>query len=184
MPLDKNSRLALKLAGFVVLMIAASFAAVPAYDLFCKMTGFGGTTGVAVELPPAEAVKERTLTITFNADVQRDLPWRFKTETPAVQVKLGEGGRAKFSVTNTSSRAITGVATYNVTPEKAGVYFQKVTCFCFTEHTLQAGETQEFPILFFIDPAFDDDINLKDIHALTLSYTYFEAKPTNKLGLE
>lgn len=184
MPHDKNTRLALRLAALVLLMLAASFAAVPAYDLFCRITGFDGTTQRAAALPAPDAIKERTLAISFSAEVQRDLPWTFTTETPVIHVKLGEPGRAKFKVMNNSTRPITGVATYNVTPEKAGIYFQKVQCFCFIEHTLQPGETQEFPVLFFVDPAFDDDIHLKDIRALTLSYTYFEAKPQNKLGLE
>lgn len=181
---DKNSKLAARLFGFGALMLALSFAAVPAYDMFCKITGFDGTTQRAVTLPAAEAIKERSVSVSFTANVQRDLPWTFTTGTPALSVRLGAPARATFKVTNNAEHAITGVATYNVTPEKAGVYFQKVQCFCFTEHTLQPGETQEFPILFFVDPAFDDDINLKDIKTLTLSYTYFEAKQKNKLGLE
>lgn len=184
MALDKNTKLALRLGGFVLFMVVMSFAAVPAYDLFCRITGFDGTTQQAASLPAPESIKQRTLDISFTTAVQRDLPWRFETTTPALTVKLGDAGRAQFRVTNTSDKPITGIATYNVVPEKAGIYFQKVQCFCFEEHTLQPGETQEFPILFFVDPAFDDDINLKDIKALTLSYTYFEAKEANKLGLE
>lgn len=178
--MDKNTKLALRLFLLVAVMIGASFAAVPAYDLFCKMTGFGGTTGVAPALPPTEAIKDRELTISFNANVHRDLPWDFKITTPTVRVKLGDAARATFKVKNNSDQAITGVATYNVTPLKAGAYFQKVVCFCFSEHVLQPGEEQEFPILFFIDPSFDDDINLRDITTLSLSYTYFHAKDAPK----
>lgn len=180
----RNRRLALRLAAFVLFMLFAAFGAVPAYDAFCRITGFGGTTQEAASLPPADSVVERTLNISFNTNVARGLLWEFSTSTPSLQVKLGEGARAVFKVTNNSKAPITGIATYNVTPMKAGIYFQKVQCFCFEEHTLQPGETQEFPILFFVDPAFDDDLNLKDITNLTLSYTYFEAKEANKLGLE
>lgn len=174
MPLTKNSRLALTLLAVVIGMIGLSFASVPLYRMFCQMTGLDGTTQRAESLP--EKTLDRTVTVRFNTDVAEGLPWIFTPETKPVTVKLGEAGHASFKVVNQGDHAIIGMATYNVTPEKVGLYFQKVQCFCFEPHEIKPGETKEFPILFFIDPAMNDVANLSDVTDITLSYTYFEAK--------
>ena len=176
MALHKNHKLAL--GGFIVVaaMIGLTFASVPLYKMFCQATGLDGTTQVAKQLPDTSAIISRTMTVRFNADTQADLPWTFVAETKPFQIKLGEAGHAMYRVTNNSRRTIIGMASYNVTPEKMGLYFEKVQCFCFEPHAVKPGETKEFPVLFFIDPAMDKDKNLDGITDVTLSYTYFEAK--------
>ncbi len=170
-----NKRLGLILLTVVISMIAISFAMVPLYKVFCVATGLDGTTQRA-ESAPNGGILDRTITVRFNTDTQPDLPWKFTAETAPLTIKLGETASAKFHVVNNSKRAITGVATYNVVPEKLGLYFNKVQCFCFEPHRLQPGEAAEFPVLFFIDPALDQDPHLKDIKEVTLSYSFFEAK--------
>lgn len=172
--MNKDLRLAMILTLVVFGMVGLSFASVPLYRIFCQMTGLDGTTQRAVAVP--DATVDRSVTVRFNTDTQEGLPWTFTADTAPLTVKLGEPAHAKFHVTNTSNRDITGIASYNVTPEKVGLYFQKVQCFCFDEHTIKAGETQEFPVLFFIDPAMDADPDMRDVTDITLSYTYFESK--------
>ncbi|MGE3769762.1 MAG: cytochrome c oxidase assembly protein [Bdellovibrionales bacterium] len=172
--MHKNTKLAIALLLFVAAMVGLAYASVPLYDMFCRVTGFGGTTQVAAQLP--DVVSDREIDITFSADVQRDLPWEFRPLTPKITVKLGAPGQGKFYVKNNSDKPITGIATYNVLPEKAGLYFQKVKCFCFEEHTLQPGEAQEIPVLFFIDASIADNPDTRGLKTLTLHYTYFAAK--------
>ena len=140
----------LSLAALVVGMVGLSYAAVPLYDLFCRATGYGGTTMVATEVP--NQIGEREMTVRFNASVNRDLPWRFRPVQVSVTVRVGEPTLAFYRVENTSERTIVGTATYNVTPLKAGEYFSKIDCFCFTEQVLQPGEIAELPVSFFVDP--------------------------------
>jgi len=154
-------------------MFGAAYAAVPLYDLFCKVTGFGGTTQVATKA--AAKVLDRTMEIRFDANVARNIPFAFKPEKETVTVKVGQNGLAFYRVTNTSSRPITAVATYNVTPHSAGVYFQKLECFCYQDTVLKPGETLELPVIFYVDPSIDDERQLDSIRTITLSYTFFEA---------
>jgi cytochrome c oxidase assembly protein subunit 11 len=154
-------------------MVGLAFAAVPLYRLFCQVTGFGGTTQVA-ETAPAVA-GERVIKVRFNADVQRDLPWRFQPEQREVSLRVGEPGLAFYRAENLSERAVTGAATFNVTPLKAGQYFTKVQCFCFDEQKLAPGETARLGVSFFVDPAILADRNLDEVTTITLSYTFFRS---------
>ena len=169
---DYSSLTVLALVLLVVGMVGVSFAAVPLYDLFCRATGYGGTTKVATELP--KRIGEREMTVRFNADVNRDLPWRFRPVKGSVSVRVGEPTLAFYRVENTSDRSIVGTATYNVTPLMAAEYFSKIDCFCFTEQVLQPGESAELPVSFFVDPSIVDDPKMDRITTLTLSYTFFE----------
>jgi cytochrome c oxidase assembly protein subunit 11 len=169
----RNATVALVLGGLVIGMVGLAFAAVPLYRLFCQVTGFGGTTQVA-ESPPAEAV-QRLIKVRFNADVNRDLPWRFWPEQREVVLRVGEPGLVFYGAENLSSEPVTGTATFNVTPLKAGQYFNKVQCFCFDEQKLAPGETARFGVSFFVDPAILQDRNLDEVTAITLSYTFFRS---------
>lgn len=165
--------------GFVAAaMLAFSFATVPLYRLFCQVTGFGGTTQRADEFGAAEAreITDRELTVRFNADVHRDLPWYFRPLQVQTKVKVGENAMAYYESRNKTDVPIVGMATYNVTPNKAGKYFNKIACFCFDEQTLKAHERVEMPVLFYIDPAFAKDPAMDDVSTITLSYTFFRFK--------
>jgi cytochrome c oxidase assembly protein subunit 11 len=152
------------------------------YRLFCQETGFGGTTRVAQG--PASRVLDRVVTVRFNADTAPDLPWTFRPAQKEISVRLGERALAFFTATNHSSRAVTGQATYNVTPSKAGPYFNKIQCFCFDEQTLQAGQTVEMPVSFFVDPDIAADRNTGDVGAIILSYTFFRAADDGKADIK
>lgn len=169
----RNARMALGLTGLVAGMIGLSFAAVPLYDLFCRVTGFGGTTQVAEGY--ADRVLDRTVTVRFNADVNNTLPWEFRPAQTAMDVKVGEAMLTAYHAKNVSDAPIVGTATYNVTPAKAGIYFNKIQCFCFTEQVLTPGQAVEMPVYFFVDPAIADDPNMADVTTITLSYTFFKA---------
>jgi cytochrome c oxidase assembly protein subunit 11 len=162
---------AMALASVIVGMVGLTAAAVPLYRLFCQVTGYGGTTQRAEAAP--ERQLDQTITVRFNADVARDLPWSFAPVERAVEVRLGEQHLAFYRAHNRSDRAIVGSATFNVTPFKAGAYFSKIACFCFEEQTLQAGETVDMPVSFYVDPAILDDPDTQDVRAITLSYTFF-----------
>ncbi len=172
MALSRKGLTVVVLASAVVGMVGLSFAAVPLYQLFCQVTGYGGTTQLA-EAAPA-VVAERTITVRFNADTGPDLPWRFQPVQREMTVHLGESAIAYFVDENTSSRPVLGSATFNVTPQKVGIYFKKIDCFCFTEQFLGAGERAELPVTFFVDPAILDDRNTREVTAITLSYTFFD----------
>ena len=169
----RHRPLALALALLAAGMVGAAYAAVPLYDLFCRATGYGGTTGVASA--PAPEVGERVVTVRFNADVQSDLPWRFAPVQRAVTVRVGESALAFFRAENLGDAPLVGTATFNVTPQVAGVYFDKIDCFCFQEQFLAPGEVAELPVSFFVDPAIAEDPNTAGIGTLTLSYTFFDA---------
>lgn len=170
---QKNKIFLLALFGLVSLMLLLSFASVPLYRLFCQVTGFGGTTQRASTIPTQ--ILDRTLKIRFNADHSRDLHWDFKPEMTEMALKLGQTGLMNYKVHNLSSKPIIGTAIYNVTPSKAGLYFVKVQCFCFEEQTLEAHQETHMPVFFYIDPALNDDPDLKDVTTITLSYSFFEA---------
>jgi cytochrome c oxidase assembly protein subunit 11 len=162
---------AMVLASVVLGMVGLTAAAVPLYRLFCQVTGYGGTTQRAEAAP--ERQLDRTIEVRFNADVARDLPWSFAPVERAVEVRLGEQHLAFYRARNDGDRPIVGSATFNVTPFKAGAYFSKIACFCFEEQTLQAGETVDMPVSFYVDPAILDDPDARDVRAITLSYTFF-----------
>ncbi|MEN0652848.1 MULTISPECIES: cytochrome c oxidase assembly protein [Hyphobacterium] len=174
LPKNRNTRLLAICATVAVSMVGAAYAAVPLYDLFCRVTGYGGTTQVGVAA--ADRVLDREVTVRFDASRNAGLPWEFQPIDRAITVNVGESALAYYRATNTSDRPITGVATYNVTPFKAAPYFVKLECFCFTEQTLQPGESIDMPVLFFVDPEIENDRRADDITTITLSYTFFEAE--------
>ncbi|MDD9993537.1 MAG: cytochrome c oxidase assembly protein [Rhodospirillales bacterium] len=167
----RRTATALVLGGVVCGMVGLAFGAVPLYKLFCQVTGFGGTTQVAEEAPVT--IGERVVTVRFNADTARDLPWYFKPEQREIKVRVGEMAMAFYNAVNQSDRALIGTSTFNVTPVKAGAYFNKIECFCFEEQTLAPGERADFPVSFFVDPDIVEDRRLDDVTTITLSYTFF-----------
>ena len=169
---QRNRRTAAVLAGVVAGMVGMSYAAVPLYKLFCQVTGYGGATRTAVAAPGP--VDGRLMTVRFNADTSGGLPWRFRPLRREVVVRIGEETLAFYEARNEAGHAIAGTATFNVTPHKAGPYFDKIDCFCFERQVLAAGERAEMPVSFFIDPAILDDPGLSDVKTITLSYTFFE----------
>ncbi len=166
-----NGRMALGLGALVCGMVGLSFAAVPLYELFCQVTGYGGTTQVAEAAP--EEVLERQMNIRFDANVSPDLPWDFKPDVRQVTVKLGQSNLIFYTAVNQAEVATAGTATFNVTPQKAGQYFSKVQCFCFTEQVLNPGQKMDMGVSFFVDPALAEDPNLAEVKTITLSYTFF-----------
>ncbi|MSP67175.1 MAG: cytochrome c oxidase assembly protein [Alphaproteobacteria bacterium] len=170
---DNRRRTALALFGLVAGMAALTAASVPLYRLFCQVTGFGGTPRVAIAAP--EGTRPETVVVRFDANVSRELPWRFEPVQREMTVRLGENVLAFYRATNLSARPVTGAATFNVTPDIAGPHFNKLACFCFTEQTLAPGESIEMPVSFFVDPALLDDLNARGTTAITLSYTFFTA---------
>ncbi|MEQ8655025.1 MAG: cytochrome c oxidase assembly protein [Kiloniellales bacterium] len=166
-----NGRLAMGLGVLVCGMVGLSFAAVPLYELFCQVTGYGGTTQVSEAVP--EEVLEREMKIRFDANVSPELPWTFQPEQRQVTVKLGEPTLIFYVATNQAEVATAGTATFNVTPQKAGQYFNKVQCFCFTEQLLNPGQQMDMGVSFFVDPALAEDPNLAEVKTITLSYTFF-----------
>lgn len=155
-------------------MVGAAYAAVPLYKMFCQVTGFDGTVRKAAAKPGK--VLDRKIEIRFDANV-RSLPWDFQAMQVSQDVRIGDTGLAFFKVTNNSDKPFTGRAMYNVVPETAGPYFQKLECFCFSNQTIEPGQTVEFPVVYFVDPKFVDDIDTKDKSSITLSYTFFPAVP-------
>ncbi len=153
-------------------MVGLTAASVPLYRLFCRVTGYQGTTRVAAQAP--DRILGRAVTVRFNADVSPDLAWTFTAPEP-MKLKLGERGLALFKARNDSSAPVTGTAVFNVTPDQAGRYFDKIACFCFKQQTLAAGQEAELPVSFFVDPAIAKDRDAGEIHTITLSYTFFPA---------
>lgn len=170
---QKNARLGLTVLAVVLTMVGVSFAAVPLYDMFCRVTGFGGTTQVSDALPGT--ISDRVVTIKFNAATSRGMPWDFKPEMREIDVNLGARGLTAYTTTNKLNKPTGGTAIYNVTPLKAGKYFHKIQCFCFDEQVLGPRQEVSMPVMFYVDPAMDDDPNLKDVSTITLSYTFFPA---------
>lgn len=170
----RNRATALVALTVAVGMVGAAFAAVPLYRIFCQVTGYGGTTQVAESGP--RDVLDRRMVVRFNADTDPGIPWRFWPAHGPMEVKVGEQSLAFYRAVNTSGRKITGTAVFNVTPAKAGLYFNKVACFCFTEQTLEPGQSVDMPVTFFVDPAIAEDPNLDDVTTVTLSYTFFEVE--------
>jgi cytochrome c oxidase assembly protein subunit 11 len=173
-PANKNARLAWSLAAGIGCMLGLAYAAVPLYEAFCKATGFGGTPLVAQQ--GDRPVIARTVQVRFDSNVDPNLPWGFEPLQREVRVHLGEEQLVYFRATNRSQRPIVGTATYNVTPESSGPWFDKLQCFCFTEQLLLPGQSIDMPVLFFVDPDMDKDRRYDNIRTITLSYTFYEAK--------
>ncbi len=155
-----------------VAMLGLGFASKPLYDTFCKVTGYGGTPGQAED--NLSEIIDREVLVKFDSNVASGLPWDFVAQDKKMTVRLGESGLAYYTVKNTSSVAVTGVANFNVTPIKAAPFFIKTDCFCFEEQTIQPGQELPLPVLFFVDPQLDEDKRLDDVREITLSYTFFE----------
>jgi cytochrome c oxidase assembly protein subunit 11 len=168
-----NARLALGLVAVVVAMVGASFAAVPFYSWFCRVTGYAGTTGVAEA--PGGGVVDRMITVRFDANTAPDLPWEFRPQQLTMQLRVGETGLAFYDAHNLTDRPLAGQAGYNVAPFSVGGYFDKIACFCFSLQVLQPGESVEMPVSFYVDPAMLDDPETRDVTEITLSYTMYPA---------
>jgi cytochrome c oxidase assembly protein subunit 11 len=176
----KNKRTALAVVSVAAAMLGLGYAAVPLYDLFCRVTGFGGTTQVATEADAADAALlsagAPTISIRFDANTARDMPWTFRPRQVTDTVQIGQRDMAIFEAKNLSSVAVTGTATFNVEPEQAGIHFNKIQCFCFTEQTLQPGQEVTMPVLYFVDPKALDDPAMEGVEQITLSYTFHRTK--------
>jgi cytochrome c oxidase assembly protein subunit 11 len=166
----RNRRVGAMLGGLAVGMIGLAFASVPLYQMFCQVTGYGGTTQTADANP--KGVIAREMKVRFDVNVESSLPWTVKAASPITD-RIGQVDTVNYIATNNSDKPITGQAIFNVVPEKAGIYFNKIECFCFTEQTLQPGETVEMPIVFFVDPDLDENRELETIKEITLSYTFY-----------
>lgn len=166
-----NRRVAFICGSIFVAMVGASYAAVPLYQLFCQVTGFGGTTQRADEA--SETIIGRKITVRFDGNINGALPWQFKPMQRSVTLHMGESTQVAYEATNTGGQTTFGTSVFNVTPLEAGAYFNKIQCFCFTEQALAAGESVEMPVVFFVDPAMDQDPDLKFVKEITLSYTFY-----------
>ncbi len=172
--MKKNSRFALNILAIVVGMFGLAYASVPLYSMFCKVTGYGGTTQEGKAIP--DKVYDREIKVFFNTDVNPELSWKFKPLQPIVKVKVGETKLVFFEAENYGTEPEIGVASYNVSPDKMGQYFDKVQCFCFSQQLINPGQKVSFPVSFFIDPEIMNDKNLADVNEVTLSYTFFKYK--------
>lgn len=173
----RNRKVAAFCAAAFIGMVGAAYASVPLYRAFCQLTGFDGTVRKAYAAP--ERVLAKTVTVRFDANV-RNLPWTFTAEQVAQEARIGETKLAIFKVTNNADRPVTARALFNVVPEQAGAYFQKLDCFCFQDQTVEAHQTVEMPVLYFVDPKYAEDFDTRGKKEITLSYTFFpsvEAQP-------
>jgi cytochrome c oxidase assembly protein subunit 11 len=159
----------------VVLMVGASYAAVPFYNWFCRATGFNGTTQVATSAPATGPIA-RKVAVRFDSNVAGGLPWKFEPEKTEIEVRIGEVTTVYYTVTNQSARTTTGQAAYNVAPLTVGAYFQKINCFCFTEQTMAPGEKREMPVVFYVDPSIGADHDNDTLNTITLSYTFYPVR--------
>lgn len=166
-----NAKILLACVVFVGCMLGVSFASVPLYRLFCQVTGYNGTTQRVEQV--SDVVLDKTIKVTFDANVSSGLNWEFKPVDRSITPKIGETVQINYTATNRSPVATTGQAIFNVTPMEAAAYFNKVECFCFTETELKPGESLEMPVVFFIDPAIVEAAETKDIGTITLSYTFY-----------
>ncbi len=177
-----NVKTGLIFAAFGLAMLGMGFAAVPLYRIFCQVTGFAGTTQVATEdeaslaAARAQQLAGATVSVRFDANIDPDLPWTFKPEQVTETVQLGQRRMAFFYAKNNSDKPITGQASFNVSPDQTGPYFNKIQCFCFTEQTLQPGQEVNMPVLFYIDPSIRNDRNAAPVEQITLSYTFHRSR--------
>ena len=177
--LTRTGRTALLAVLGICFMTGLAFASVPLYRLFCQATGLNGTTGRAERAPGGV---HRSITIAFDANTSPKLPWRFQPEREQEVVEIGARDMAFFAATSRAAQETTGTATYNVTPAIAGKYFTKIQCFCFTQQTLKAGESQRMPVIFYVDPAILTDPDTKDVQTITLSYTLYPVDSAGRAG--
>ncbi|MBX9698492.1 MAG: cytochrome c oxidase assembly protein [Acetobacteraceae bacterium] len=169
----RNRRVAGAVGGLVLGMLGMAYAAVPLYDLFCRVTGYNGTVQVTGRAAPGAG--EQVMTIRFNAVTHPALPWRFTPVQPAMRVHVGEEGVAFYLARNDGGTPVTGVATYNVTPEVVGKYFHKTACFCFEQQTLEPGQQVDMPLAFWVDPRIAEDPNTRAIRTITVNYSFFRS---------
>ena len=172
MAMDPKLKTVTRLVGVVVLMGGLAWASVPFYDWFCRVTGFGGTTGVAAAA--SDTVLEQTIKVRFDGSKDRNMPWEFKPVVHEMELKIGETGLAFYEAYNPTDRVVAGSASSHVTPYEAGGFFTKIDCFCFTEQVLQPGERVQMPVTFYVDPEIVTDRDAKYVHTITLSYTFYE----------
>jgi len=172
MALEGPKKTVVQLVSVFVAMGGLSWASVPFYDCFCRVTGFGGVTGVAEA--GSDEILEQTIKVRFDASKERDFPWEFTPVQREMTVRIGETGLAFYEAYNPTDRPVAGAASYNVTPYSAGGFFEKIQCFCFDEQILQPGERVQMPVTFFVDPEIVDDRDGKYVHTITLSYTFYE----------
>lgn len=181
--LQGPKRTLVQLVGVVVTMASLSFAAVPFYDWFCRVTGFGGTTAVAET--GSDVILDRTVKVRFDASLEQGMPWQFRPVVPSMEIRIGETGLAFYEAHNPTDRPVAGTASFNVFPYAAGGYFTKIECFCFTEQVLQPGETVQMPVSFYVDPTMVDDVEGKFVQEIVLSYTFHETPlPEEQAALE
>ncbi|MGB0658639.1 MAG: cytochrome c oxidase assembly protein [Mangrovicoccus sp.] len=174
MTLKGKNKTVLQTVGVVLLMGSLAWASVPLYDLFCRVTGYGGAVNTAET--GSDEVLEQTITIRFDASKERDMPWDFKPAVREMDIRIGETGLAFYEAHNPTDRPIAGSASYNVTPYAAGGHFTKIDCFCFEMQVLQPGETVMMPVTFYVDPDIIRDREAKYVHTITLSYTFYETE--------
>lgn len=172
MSAQSNNRTLFKLVGVVCFMVSLSFASVPLYDWFCRVTGYGGTTSVADGA--SDTVLDREITVRFASATERGMPWEFKPVATTMKVKIGETGLAFYEASNPTDRTVAGSASFNVTPFTAGGYFSKIDCFCFEEQVLAPGESVQMPVTFYVDPEIVEDDEAALVHTITLSYTFHQ----------
>ena len=167
---NRNAKTALLMALIVAAMVGLAFASAPLYRMFCEYTGFDGTPQRADRAPGAVAGQ---VGVRFDANVHPGLPWRFEPEQTTVRVKPGAKTQIFYRAQNLSAKTLTGQAVFNVSPDQVGKYFKKIQCFCFNEQTLQPGQTVDMPVVFFVDPDIMKDSDTKNLHEITLSYTFY-----------
>ena len=178
--LQKQNRLILSTLFFIfIIMLSLSYASVPLYDLFCKVTGFGGTTQVA-EKSPESNIFDNSINIRFDSNVSKDLDWSFSPEIRVLSLAIGKESKILYHAKNLGDIPVVGTATFNVTPAKAGKYFMKIDCFCFEEQLLMPGDSIKMPVTFFIDPDILLDENANEINEITLSYTFMRSMDQKK----
>jgi cytochrome c oxidase assembly protein subunit 11 len=170
-PARRNLGVAAACLAFAGVMVGMAYAAVPLYAMFCQLTGYGGTTQRVEQF--SDRVLDRTITVRFDANVSGGLPWQFEPAARDMTMRIGETAEARYIATNLFDRPASGRATFNVTPEMAGAYFNKVECFCFTDTTLKPGEALDMPVVFYVDPDIADVPELENVNTITLSYTFF-----------
>ncbi|MBO0663520.1 cytochrome c oxidase assembly protein [Jiella sp. MQZ9-1] len=163
--------IAIACGAFAAGMVGAAFASVPLYQLFCQVTGYGGTTQRARVAP--KTISDKEVTVRFDGNVAEGLPWTFRPNQREVRVHLGEQATVSYHVENKSDKTLTGQAIFNVTPDAAGLYFNKIACFCFSSQTLKPGEKTDMQIIFYVDPKMTESEELKELPSITLSYTFF-----------
>jgi cytochrome c oxidase assembly protein subunit 11 len=169
-----NTRIAVRLAAMVAVMLSLSYAAVPFYDWFCRVTGYGGATGVAEA--ESDMILDRVVTVRFDANTAPDMPWEFRPLARTADIRIGETGLAFYEAYNPTDEPIAGTASFNVAPFSAGGYFTKIACFCFEMQVLQPGERIEMPVTFYVDPRIVDDAEAGKVSTITLSYTMHRAE--------